>query len=321
MASNCSLPFVYISGEEVRRLVGMAELIEEMARGLRWVSERDEGGVVQPVRTVVRVDKYCGLRGVPSHQAIVIVLDPRTGTLQAIVDGVEITNMRTAAASACAARVRLNTSHCLHSHSTHFSLSPPPQALLQQAPRVLCIVGSGVQARSHAEALRIHHSFSEVRIWGRSAASAQRCADEVRAKVSLSLPDALRDADVVVAVTLATEPLIRGEWLKTGAVVISVGACHSDWRELDDDVMLNSLVTVDSCDAAMKESGDIIQSGAEIFAEIGEVISGAKPLPSLSDCGKKFLMFKSLGMAIEDVLSGTLIYHRFMERQTSRQPT
>ncbi|CAI7999104.1 Ketimine reductase mu-crystallin [Geodia barretti] len=298
MASNCSLPFVYISGEEVRRLVGMAELIEEMARGLRWVSERDEGGVVQPVRTVVRVDKYCGLRGVPSHQAIVIVLDPRTGTLQAIVDGVEITNMRTAAASACAAR-----------------------ALLQQAPRVLCIVGSGVQARSHAEALRIHHSFSEVRIWGRSAASAQRCADEVRAKVSLSLPDALRDADVVVAVTLATEPLIRGEWLKTGAVVISVGACHSDWRELDDDVMLNSLVTVDSCDAAMKESGDIIQSGAEIFAEIGEVISGAKPLPSLSDCGKKFLMFKSLGMAIEDVLSGTLIYHRFMERQTSRQPT
>ena len=60
MASNCSLPFVYISGEEVRRLVGMAELIEEMARGLRWVSERDEGGVVQPVRTVVRVDKYCG---------------------------------------------------------------------------------------------------------------------------------------------------------------------------------------------------------------------------------------------------------------------
>ncbi|CAI7994615.1 Ketimine reductase mu-crystallin [Geodia barretti] len=264
MASNCSLPFVYISGEEVRRLVGMAELIEEMARGLRWVSERDEGGVVQPVRTVVRVDKYCGnlglmpayssksdslgaklvtfyphqIEGVPSHQAIVIVLDPRTGTLQAIVDGVEITNMRTAAASACAAR-----------------------ALLQQAPRVLCIVGSGVQARSHAEALRIHHSFSEVRIWGRSAASAQRCADEVRAKVSLSLPDALRDADVVVAVTLATEPLIRGEWLKTGAVVISVGACHSDWRELDDDVMLNSLVTVDSCDAAMKESGDIIQSG------------------------------------------------------------
>ena len=168
-----------------------------------------------------------------------------------------------------------------------------------------------------------------MRIWGRSAARAQRCADKVGAKVSLSLPDALRDADVVVTVTLATEPLVRGEWLKPGAVVIcmslrihwlssqpldisAVGACRSDWRELDDDVMLNSLVTVDSRDAAMKESGDIIQSGvspsnirdrcdelcllqAEIFAEIGEVISGAKPLPSLSDWGKKFLMFKSLG--------------------------
>lgn len=130
MASGgSSLPFAYISGEEVRRLVGMAELIQEMSRGLQWVSEQEQGGVVQPVRSVVRVDKYSGLvcslgamtsslfllatrrnlgvmpayssksdslgaklvtfysqqvEGIPSHQAIVVVLDPRTGSLQAV---------------------------------------------------------------------------------------------------------------------------------------------------------------------------------------------------------------------------------------------
>jgi thiomorpholine-carboxylate dehydrogenase len=165
MAQSSPLPFVYISGEEVRWLVSMSELIEEMSRGLQWVSAGPRGGVVQPVRSVVQIDKYSGnlglmpafaeksdslgaklvtfysqqAEGVPSHQAIVVVLDPQTGSLQAIVDGVMVTNMRTAAVSACAVR-----------------------ALVPHPPSILCIVGTGVQARSHAEALTVHHTFSEV---------------------------------------------------------------------------------------------------------------------------------------------------------------
>lgn len=116
-------------------------------------------------------------------------------------------------------------------------------------------------------------------MWGRSLSNAQRCAADVGGKPYESLPDALKDADVIVTVTMATEPVVLGQWVKPGAVLcgelchlmadchdslpssLAVGACRGDWRELDDDVMCNSVVTVDSREAAMKESGDIILSG------------------------------------------------------------
>src|SRR5207253_11028924 len=106
--------------------------------------------------------------------------------------------------------------------------------------------------------------------------------------------EAVRDADVVVTVTSSKTPVLRGAWLKRGCHVNAIGACRPDWRELDDDAMKGSVLFVDSREAAMKESGDVILSGAKIYAELGEVLAGK--VPRRAD---KITIFKSLGIAVE----------------------
>ena len=130
-----------------------------------------------------------------------------------------------------------------------------------------------------------------------------------------SLEEALNGADVIVTVTMATEPLVLEKWLKPGAVICSkrlvtglpwqpllfplgVGACRPDQRELDDDIMHNAVLVVDSIEAALAEAGDIIASNATIFAEIGQLLSGQSVLPSQAETGKKFVVFKSVGISL-----------------------
>ena len=115
---------------------------------------------------------------------------------------------------------------------------------------------------------------------------------------------AVRDADVIVTGTSAQEAILEGAWLKPGAHVNAVGSPRPDWRELDDEAMAN-VVVVDSYAGARVEAGDVILSGAEIHAEIGEVLAGAKPARA-----DETTIFKSLGMAIEDVASARLVYER-----------
>src|SRR5204862_2534481 len=134
--------------------------------------------------------------------------------------------------------------------------------------KVLTILGSGVQARSHLEALRLVREFTEVRVW--SPHNADRFARELRLHAAASAEEAVRGADVIVVATSATAPVLCGEWLAPGAHVNAVGACRPDWRELDDDAVRRTRLYVDSRAAATKEAGDVIAAG-EPFAELGEV--------------------------------------------------
>jgi ornithine cyclodeaminase/alanine dehydrogenase-like protein (mu-crystallin family) len=289
---------LFLDEEQVRRHLRMEMLIPAMERALIDFSA---GKVVQPVRSVVPVDPPGGFmgimpalseglglkvvtfyppnakRGLPTHMATIFLLDPETGVPLVVMDGRLITEMRTAAVSAAATK-----------------LLASPEA------RVLAILGSGVQARSHVEALQLVRPLREIRVWSPTKAHADRFAEEIGAK-SMSPEKAVRDADVVVTVTNSKTPILRGAWLKPGCHVNAVGACRPDWRELDDEAMRN-VVFVDSCEGAMQESGDVILSGAKIYAELGEALAGK--VPARAD---ETTIFKSLGMAVEDIAAALLV--------------
>ena len=291
---------LFLDEEQVRQHLRMEELIPAMERALIDFSA---GKVTQPVRSVITVDPPGGFygmmpaltpeglgqkivtfyatnaeRGIPTHMATIFLVDPPTGAPLAVMDGTLITEMRTAAVSAAATKL-----------------------LAPRDAKVLAILGSGVQARSHVEALRLVRKFEEVRVWSLTPAHAEKFAEDIGAK-AMSAEAAVRDADVVVTATNSKMSILRGAWLKPGCHVNAVGACRPDWRELDDEAMTN-VVFVDSREAAMKESGDVILSGAKIYAELGETLAGKVPSRA-----NETTIFKSLGMAVEDIAAGLLVY-------------
>jgi thiomorpholine-carboxylate dehydrogenase len=297
MKSNDPL---YLNEEQVRKHLRMEELIPAMEKALIDFSA---GKVTQPVRSVITVDPPGGFfgmmpartpdglgiklvtfypknaeRGIPTHMATIFLADPETGAPLAVMDGRLITEMRTAAVSAAATK-----------------LLAPPHA------KILAILGSGVQAHSHVEALRLVRRFEEIRVWSPTKAHAERFANEIGAK-AMPAEEAVRDADVVVTATNSKMSILRGAWLKPGCHINAVGACRPDWRELDDKAMSN-VVFVDSREAAMKESGDVILSGAKIYAELGEAFAGKVP-PRANET----TIFKSLGIAVEDIAAALLVY-------------
>jgi thiomorpholine-carboxylate dehydrogenase len=292
---------LFLNEEQVREHLRMAELIPTMEKALIDFSA---GKVTQPVRPVIKIDVaaatgFLGLmpahtpdglglkavtfypsnaeRGIPTHMATIFLVDPQTGTPLAIMDGRLITEMRTAAVSAAATK-----------------LLASPDA------KVLTILGSGVQARSHVEALCLVRQFEEIRVWSPTLEHATQFAQEIGA-TAMSAEKAARDADVIVTVTSSNTPVLRGSWLKPGCHVNAIGACRPDWRELDDEVMAN-VVFVDSREAAIKESGDVILSRAKIYAELGEALAGRVPTRA-----NETTVFKSLGMAVEDIAAATLV--------------
>jgi ornithine cyclodeaminase/alanine dehydrogenase-like protein (mu-crystallin family) len=290
---------LFLSEEEVRKHLRMEELIPAMEKALIDFSA---GKVTQPVRSVITVDppggffgmmpaltpEGLGLKivtfytsnaqlGIPTHIATIFLVDPETGAPLAVMDGRLITEMRTAAVSAAAT-----------------------QLLAPADAKALAILGSGVQARSHAEALRFVRQFEEIRVWSPTTAHAEQFAEEIGAK-AMSAEEAVRDADVIVTATNSKMSILCGAWLKPGCHINAVGACRPDWRELDDDAMKN-VVFVDSREGAMKESGDIILSGAKIYAELGETLAGK------ASRANETTIFKSLGMAVEDIAAALLVY-------------
>jgi ornithine cyclodeaminase/alanine dehydrogenase-like protein (mu-crystallin family) len=293
---------LFLNEEQVRDHLRMKELIPAMEKALIDFSA---GRVIQPVRSIISVDVapatgFLGLmpaltpdglglkavtfypsnsdRGIPTHMATIFLVDPHTGTPLAIMDGRLITEMRTAAVSAAATK-----------------LLAAPDA------KILAILGSGVQARSHVEALRLVRSFQEIRVWSPTFERAKQFAQEVGG-TALSAEQAVRDADVIVTVTSSKTPVLKGAWLKPGCHVNAIGACRPDWRELDDEAMSN-VVFVDSREGAMKESGDVLLSGAKIYAELGELL--ARKVPARAG---ETTIFKSLGMAAEDIAAAMLVY-------------
>lgn len=291
---------LYLDEEDVRRLLQMEKLITAMEKALVDFST---GKTIQPLRSSIAVDPPGGFffsmpalsdglgikivtlypnnirRDLPTHMATIFLVDRETGEPLAVMDGRLITEMRTAAVSAVA---------------TKFLSSPNA--------KILTILGSGVQARSHIDALRLVRNFEEVRVWSRTPEHAKRFADEFGAK-HMSIEEAVRGADVIVTATNAEEPILEGKWLKSGCHVNAVGSPRPNWRELDDEAMSNVLF-VDSREGAMEESGDVILSGARIYAEIGEAIGGT--IPTRTD---ETTVFKSLGMAVEDISAAMLVYN------------
>lgn len=149
-------------------------------------------------------------------------------------------------------------------------------------------------------------------MWSRRRERAEQFARAVQGPVAVfsSVKEAVEGSDVIITVTMATEPVLQGEWVKPGAHVAAVGACRPDWRELDDALMRKAVVYVDSREGASTESGDIILSGASIFAELGEVINGNKS----AQC-EKTTVFKSLGMGIQDAVCAKLVFDQWKSQQ------
>jgi len=291
---------MYLDEPAVRAALRWDQLIAEMEAALTALSQ---GRVIQPVRNTITIEEgkrylavmpavaedAMGLKAVsfypgnagtalPTHLAMILLFRPDTGEPLAVMDGRLITEMRTAAVSAAV---------------TKYLASPDS--------RVLALLGSGVQAAAHLEALSQVRRFDEVRVWSRTPGHAQRFAREHGAR-AMDAESAVRGADVVVTATNAAEPILKGAWLKRGAHVNAVGSPRPTWRELDDDAMANVLV-VDSREAALKESGDVILSKAKIHAEAGEIFDGSKTVNA-----SETTVFKSLGLAIEDVAAARLVY-------------
>jgi alanine dehydrogenase len=308
----------------VAALLRMDELVDLMQRTL---ADFSSGRAIQPVRSVIRAEPHDTLlavmpghlpgtgalgvkvvtvapgnaaHGLPSHLATVLLFDPATGALLAILDGRLITELRTAAVSAAAAR-----------------------ALARPGARTLALLGSGVQAGSHLEAFRVVFPLERVRVWSpsrehREAFVRDHAGAGVRIEAAARAEDAVRGADLVVAATASRTPVLAGEWLAPGTHVTGIGACRPDQRELDTATIARASVWVDSVAAARVEAGDLLLADGEgarwddhVRGEIGAVFAGT--LPGRRD-EREITLFKSLGLAVEDAATARLCCERARAR-------
>jgi alanine dehydrogenase len=226
----------------------------------------------------------------PAHQAAIVVFDAPTGTPIALMDGDAITALRTAAASRLATRL-----------------------LARHDAAVLAVVGTGIQGEAHARALLRERDWREVRIAGRRLEAARALAEGVGAVAAESIEAAVRGADVVCVATPATEPVLRREWLAPGAHVNSVGYT-TEGRELDAATVRDALVVVESRESALAPppagSGDL--EGAQVHAELGELVSGTRP--GRGGPGE-LTLYKSVGVALEDDAAAGLALRGAEERE------
>ena len=290
----------YLSDAGVRAALRWSDLIPTMEKALVALST---GAIVQPPREWLTIDegaRYWGVMPaagaeamgiklvsfypanagtpVPTVMALIVLVRHDTGEPLALLEASSLTALRTAAVSAAV---------------TH--------RLASRESRVLALLGSGVQAATHLDALRQVRRFDEIRIWSRTPDHARRFA-AAHGAIAMDAESAVRGADVIVTATPAHEPILHGAWLKPGAHVNAIGAPMPTWRELDDRAMAN-VVVVESREAAQRESGDVILSHARIHAEAGEIFAGTKSVPP-----GVTTVFKSVGVAVEDVFAAKLAY-------------
>lgn len=302
---------MYVSEQEVRAILTYEALIPAIRLALLDFSA---GRVNQPPRAILRAGNaedhrngwfavmpvvagdVMGVKtvtfypgndelGLPTHMAVIELLRRATGEPLAVMDGRLITEMRTAAVSAVA----------------FAALAPLHFA---KVPTSFGILGSGVQAHAHILALRqVWPALGDIRIWSRNHGNAERLAAETGAR-AVSIEKAA-SADVVLTATSSPTPVLRGRWLVPHALVLAVGAIGSTLRELDDEAMLSSYVVAEARSCVERESGDVRLSGAKVQAEIGEILSDPIGAPVPRD-GR--IVFKSVGMAIEDLTAARLVW-------------
>lgn len=316
--------FRLLTEQHVHSLLPMSDLIAAMESALAKFSA---GDVLQPMRTVLTVGpakSYYGLmpayiptpasmgakivtvfadnhaKGLPSHLATILLFDPDTGSLIAIMDGRYITEARTAAVSAVSARF----------------LAKPDAA-------TLALIGSGIQARSHLEALNHVRQLKEVRVWSPRPQSRQQFIDDMSPRVPIPIRNcptaqaAADGADLIVIATSSKTPVVDNAWVADGAHVMCVGACRPDQREMDPALVKRGRLYVDSRAGALVEAGDVVMNIADrlfdashLRGEIGELVLG-RAAGRAADAD--VTIFKSLGMAVEDVVAADLVFRRASE--------
>lgn len=322
-----------LNRREVESLLDLDRLIEALAPAM---AELSAGRVSMPPRIVTLVREHSGLlaampvylgsartlstklvsvfpenaaRGVPSHQAVILVFDAETGSPRAMMDGTFITATRTAAGSALSARL-----------------------LAPEEARVLVVVGTGVQARAHARALPRVRPIQEIRLVGHNPQKAALLAAEItmeqgiRTFACAAAEQALADAHIVCATTHSAEPVVKGAWLKPGTHVTSVGL-NPDGCELDAEAVRKALVVVETRAAALAPgpsgSNDLkwpIRDGLitedHIHAEIGELVSGAKPGRTSAE---QITLYKSVGVAVQDAVAAHLVLEAAEKQGVGRE--
>ena len=234
-------------------------------------------------------------RGLDAHQGGVLLHDGTTGELVALLNASPITAIRTAAVSAVATR-----------------------ALARPDGGRVAILGAGVQARAHITAMRAVLEDPEVRIWTRSTDAAERLASETGAIVAPSADSALFGAEVICTTTSSREPVVEKRWVAPGTHINAVGACFPTTRELDTETVAHSSFFVDRRESAFNEAGDYLIPAAEgaigpehVKAELGEVLAGMHPGREHED---ELTVFKSLGIAVEDLAAAELVVRRAREQ-------
>jgi ornithine cyclodeaminase len=240
-------------------------------------------------------------QNLPAILATIMLFSSDTGKMIAAMDGGYITAIRTACASALATRTLANAN------------TP-----------VLGILGAGVQARAHIQALTRVRKLSRIKLYSPSGTSARRIKEDLEKPWGLAIEvvdsaqAAVRDSDLLVTVTTAKDPIVQAEWLKPGVHINAVGSHRPDLREIDGATMKRAKVVVDSHDAVMAECGDILLAlkeqsigAADIHGEIGEVLAGVKAGRSSPS---EVTLYKSVGIAIQDVAAAQLVYRKALER-------
>ncbi len=308
-----------LNQREVEELLDFPGCIEAMEAALVALAR---GELHQPLRPVVRPpgeSNFLGLmpahragarplyslktvcvfpdnpqRGLDAHQGSVTLFDGVTGEVRAMLNASAITAIRTAACSALATRV-----------------------LARKDARELAILGAGIQARAHLEALPLVRPFERIRVASRNPERARELAAEAGAEAASSAEEAVRGADVIVTATSSAEPVLRREWLRPGAHLNAVGACFPHTRELDAATVAAAAFFGDRRESVENEAGDYLlalEEGAigadHLRAELGEVLTGVRPGRSSEE---EITVFESLGLAVEDLFAAEYVVSRARE--------
>jgi alanine dehydrogenase len=308
---------ILLSEAEVRELLDLDALVDALADAHRELSD---GKASMPPRIAALAERNGLLGAMPAylpsagltcklvtlfpenrdrhtHQALICVFDPTNGTPVALMDGTYITATRTAAGSALATRL-----------------------LAREDSRVLAILGAGVQARTHADALRRVRSFEQIRVASRDEDHAAELAAEIDADAVGSWEEAVRGADVVAATTHATEPIVLREWLSPGVHVNSVGANPAGRGEIDAAVVRDALVAVESRASTLAPppaGASEFRDGAPAdVVELGELVAGTKQGRTSPE---QITLYKSVGVAVQDAAAAALVLAAARERSVGRE--
>jgi len=293
-------------------IAAMEDVLSALARGQ----------AIQPLRSIMRLPEGKGVFGVmpgqvstpdsfglkvitvfpgnegsqyDSHQGAVLLFEPKNGTLVAVMDAASVTAIRTAAVSGVATRL-----------------------LAREGAADLAILGTGVQARTHLEAMRAVRPIGRVRVWSRQEANRRAFAEWAGQRFGLAVEsaetarDAVAGAEIVCTVTSARVPVLAGEWLAPGAHVNAVGSSLPTARELDTEAVRRARMFVDRRESALNEAGDFLLAKSEgavgdehILGEIGELLIGTR---AGRTGDQEITLFKSLGLAVEDVASAHVVW-------------